>query len=311
MSSCLGLHNAAYYPQEASMNKKAIAIVPLIVLFFATLSSAGKEKGQWSDKYLQVGDIKIHYLDAGTGERTLVFLPGWTMPAEIWREQIPYFSARGFHVIALDPRSQGETTKTETGNTYRQHAADLHAFLQTLKIEHSYLVGWGSGVTTLLEYLSSPETLKAEKIVFVEGGPMAAKADDYPGATTSQQARKLVVALQDNRAKAVDQYVRSLFKASQAETLYKELSEGSQRTPMAVALSLYFDTFTGDRRSALRHVEVPCLVVMTPENRAIGEYMKSKISRASLEVIDGTGPALFLDKPQAFNQILETFLGEH
>ena len=92
------------------------------------------------------GDIKIHYLEAGTGDRILVFIPGWTMTAEVWKEQIPYFSARGFRVIALDPRSQGQTTKTETGNTYQQQAADLHAFLQALKIEHSYLVGWGSGV---------------------------------------------------------------------------------------------------------------------------------------------------------------------
>jgi non-heme chloroperoxidase len=293
------------------MIKKAIVIVPLVVLLFTTLSNAGKEKGQWTDKYLQVGDIKVHYLDAGAGDRTLVFLTGWTLPAEIWKEQIPYFAARGFHVIALDPRSQGETTKTEIGNTYRQHAADLHAFLQTLKIEHSYLVGWGSGVTTLLEYVSSPETLKAEKIVLVEGSPMAAKADDYPGSTTPQQARKLVLALQDNRAKAIDQYVRSLFKVPQSEILIKDLSDASLRTPISAALSLYFDLFTGDRRSALRHVEVPCLVLTSPESRMIGDYMKSKIPRAGLEVIDGTGPALFLDKPQAFNQILEAFLGEH
>jgi len=121
----------------------------------------------------------------------------------------------------------------------------------------------------------------------------------------------LLLAFQDNRAKAIDQYIRSLFKVSQSEILFKELAEGSQRTPAGASLSLYFDSFTGDRRSALRHVEVPCLIVTTPDSRAVGEYMKSKISRASLEVIDGTGPALFLDKPQAFNQILETFLGEH
>jgi non-heme chloroperoxidase len=293
------------------MNRKAIVIIPIVVLLFAVSSNAGKEKGPWADKFLQVGDVKIHYLEAGSGERTLVFLTGWTMPAEIWKEQIPYFAARGFHVIVPDPRSQGETTKTEVGNTYRQHAADLHAFLQSLKIEHSYLVAWGSGVTTVLEYISSPESLKAEKMVFVEGSPMAAKSDDYPGSTTPQQARKLLLALQDNRNKAIDQYVRSLFKVPQSEILIKQLSDASQRTPIGAALSLYFDLFTGDRRSALRHVEVPCLVVASPDSRAIGEYMKSKITRGSLEVIDGTGPALFLDKPQAFNQILETFLGEH
>jgi non-heme chloroperoxidase len=210
----------------------------------------------------------------------------------------------------LDPRSQGQTTKTEIGNTYHQQAADLHAFLEGLDIEHSYLVGWSAGVTTLLEYLSSPETLRPEKIVFVEGTPAFAKQDDYPGSITPQVARKLLLSFQDNRAKAVEEYVRSLFRASQPEILYKELSESSQKTPLAAALSLYFDQYLGDRRSALRHVSAPSLIVTTPENRAIGEYMQSKISRASLEVIEGAGTALFLDKPQAFNQALEAFLGE-
>ena len=151
---------------------------------------AGKESGPWRDRYLQVGDIKIHYLEAGAGDRTLVFVPGWMTPAEVWKEQIPYFSSRGFRVIAVDPRSQGETTRTELGNTYQQHAADLHAFLQSLKIERCYLVGWAAGVTTLLEYLSSPEVLKPEKVVFVEGGPAMVKLEDYPGSVTPQQARK-------------------------------------------------------------------------------------------------------------------------
>jgi pimeloyl-ACP methyl ester carboxylesterase len=39
--------------------------------------------------------------------------------------------------------------------------------------------------------------------------------------------------------------------------------------------------------------------------------MKSKIPRCSLEVIEGAGSAMFLEKPQTFNQILENFLGEH
>ena len=292
------------------MNRKALLCFSFLVLLIAALAVTSGAKGPWSDKYLQVGDIKIHYLEAGQGDRILVFIPGWIMPAEVWKEQIPYFSARGFRVIALDPRSQGQTTKTEIGNTYHQQAADLHAFLEGLELEHSYLVGWSAGVTTLLEYLSSPETLRPEKIVFVEGSPAFAKQDDYPGSTTPQEARKLLLSFQDNRAKAVEQYVRSLFKASQPEILYKELSESSQKTPLAAALSLYFDQYSGDRRPALRHVSAPSLIVTTPENRAIGEYMKSRISRSSLEVIEGTGTALFLDKPQAFNQTLEAFLGE-
>lgn len=31
--------------------------------------------------------VKLHYLESGTGP-TILFVPGWTMPAEIWQPQI-------------------------------------------------------------------------------------------------------------------------------------------------------------------------------------------------------------------------------
>ena len=292
------------------MNRKVVLAVWFGMLI-AGSSVSGKEKGLWKDASVEVGDIKMHYLDTGTGDRVLVFIPGWTMTAEIWKEQIPYFASRGFRVIAIDPRSQGQTTRTDVGNTYQQQAADLHAFLQALKIEHSYLVAWGSGVSALLDYISSPEAQKPEKMVFVEGSPAALRTEDYPGSMTVQQARRLLLALEENRAKATEQYIRSLFKSHPAESLIAEIVAASMKTPLSAALALNFDLFTGDRKPALLHVPVPSLVVTTSDNRALGEYMKSKIPRSSLEVIDDSGSAIFLDKPQAFNQVLENFLGEH
>jgi len=292
------------------MNRMVVWAVWLALLVAAS-SLPGKDKGLWKDASVEVGDIKMHYLETGTGDRVLVFIPGWTMTAEIWKEQIPYFSSRGFRVIAIDPRSQGLTTRTDAGNTYQQQAADLHAFLQALKIEHSYLVAWGSGVLALLDYISSPEAQTPEKMVFVEGSPAALRTDDYPGSITVQQARRFLLALEENRAKATEQYVRSLFKSHPAESLVTETVAASMKTPLSAALALYFDLFTGDRKPALLHVPVPSLVVTTSDNRALGEYMKSKIPRASLEVIEDSGSAVFLDRPQAFNQVLENFLGEH
>ena len=287
------------------MNRRSVLILFSFVFLVAGPTVFGKEKG-----VVEVGDIKMHYLDVGTGDRVLVFIPGWTMTADIWKEQILYFSSRGFRVVALDPRSQGLTTKTESGNTYQQHAADLHAFLQALKIEHSYLIGYGSGVLTLLDYISSPEALRPEKMVFVDGSPAALKSEDYPGSMTIQQARRLVLSLEENRGKATEQFVRSLFKQHPAESLITEMTASITKTPLSAALALYFDLFTGDRKSALLHVPVPSLVITNPEGRQIGEYMKSKIPRCSLEVIENAGSAMFLDKPQTFNQVLENFLGQ-
>jgi len=273
--------------------------------------SAAADKKPWKDSLIQVGDIKIHYIEAGTGERSLVFIPGWTMTAEVWREQIPYFSARGFHVYALDPRSQGQTTKTDVGNTYIQQAADLHAFLKALKIEHASLVGWSAGVAVLLEYVSSSETLQPEKLVLVDGSPCGLKDADCPGGSTIPQARSFFLSIQDDRAKLTTQFVRSMFRSRPQESLVKDIGDACLKTPMGAALSLFFDGITGDRRPALARIGVPTLVVVPDERRLAGEAMQSKITRSKLEVIPEAGHALFLEKPQTFNQIVESFLGEN
>jgi pimeloyl-ACP methyl ester carboxylesterase len=293
------------------MNRILLLLYSFLVLLTSALSLSGRTNDLWKDLDVKVEDIKMHYLEAGSGDRCLILIPGWTMPAEIWSEQIPYFAARGFRVIALDLRSQGRTSSTDEGNTYHQQAADLHAFLRRLNIEHSYFVGWASGVTVLLEYISSPETLRPEKLVFVDGSPSGLKLDECPGTVTLQQVRELVLGMQDDRAKAIDQYVRDLFKVSQPESTIEMLKKSSLNTPSGAALSLYMDFLTGDRRSALMHVSVPTLILSTSGHQAIGEYMRSKIPGADLKVIEEAGSAMFLDKPQTFNQALESFLGEH
>jgi pimeloyl-ACP methyl ester carboxylesterase len=36
--------------------------------------------------------VELRYLEAGSGP-TLVFVPGWTMPAEIWEHQLRHFAS--------------------------------------------------------------------------------------------------------------------------------------------------------------------------------------------------------------------------
>jgi non-heme chloroperoxidase len=287
--------------------------IPLsIVAMLATsLFLSGAEKKPWKDLTVQVGDIKVHYVEAGSGDRTIVFVPGWTTTAEIWREQIPYFASRGFRVLAIDPRSHGQTTRTEEGNTYQQQAADLNAFVRALKIRRPILVGWSAGVVVLLEYVSSSEAEQPERLVLVDGGVLGSKEADYPGGMTMQQARSIVLSFQEDRAKATDQFVQGMFKSRQPQLLITEITQASMKVPTGTVVSLLMDIFTGDRRPLLPRVRVPTLIVMADSNRLLGEYLQSKIGGSKLEVIPEAGHALFLEKPQAFNQVLESFLGEH
>jgi len=293
------------------MFHKVIGVFTVAMFLYIVYPVSAEADSRWKDQTVKVGDLKIHYLEAGTGDRILVFLTGWTLPAEVWRDQIPYFTARGFRVIAFDPRSQGETTQTDTGNTYQQHAADLYELLLSLKAEHSFLVAWSSGVTTLLEYISSPDSIRPNKIVLVDGYPAALKNDEYPGAVTLSQARSEFLKIQEDRKKFTEKFVQGLFKQPQPASLIKNLNNSSLKTPVGAAISLFFDQITGDRLPALSRISVPTLIVTTRENQAIGEYMRSKIPRSELKVIEEAGHAIFLDKPQAFNQAVESFIGEY
>ncbi len=288
--------------------KAGSILIPVLILSLAT-GLAGADR-QWKDVSVRVGDIKTHYIEAGTGDRHLLFIPGLMMNAEVWKEQIPYFVARGFHVIAMDPRSQGLSTITETGNTYHQHAADLHAFLEKLKLEHCIVVGWAAAVVTLLEYVSSPEVLLPDRLILVNGGPGGLNDKDYPGGFVMKQARELALAMEDDRPKAAEAYVRSLFKSRMGEPVYGALMGGSLKTPTGTAVALLFDLITEDRRSALAGITVPTLIITSQDRQLLGEYMQSKIPGAQLKVIEDAGHAVFLEKPQAFNQALEDFLSK-
>jgi pimeloyl-ACP methyl ester carboxylesterase len=81
----------------------------------------------------------------------LVLIPGWTMPARIFAPQLEDL-ARDFRVIALDPRSQGESQKT-TGHHPDRRAQDIAELLARLQLQNVVLAGWSLGVPEVLTCL--------------------------------------------------------------------------------------------------------------------------------------------------------------
>ena len=85
-----------------------------------------------ADRWLTTSDgVRLHYIEQGpgvfqpgfldAGGRTIVLIPGWTMPAWIFQAQIADF-ARSWHVVALDPRGQGESDVAPSRATSRAGA---------------------------------------------------------------------------------------------------------------------------------------------------------------------------------------------
>lgn len=113
--------------------------------------------------------VRIHYLQSGdeSSSRAIVLIPGWRLPAYLWNEQLKKFAATK-RVIAIDPRSQGESTKTTDGNTPESRARDLHEVLAQMKVASYVLVGWSQGAQDVSAYLQQFGTGSVAGIVLVD-----------------------------------------------------------------------------------------------------------------------------------------------
>jgi pimeloyl-ACP methyl ester carboxylesterase len=81
----------------------------------------------------KVGDVRFHYVTAGTGDPVLL-LPGWPESWIAWRKVLPLLVSAGRRVVILDPRGFGESDKPAAGYDLDTAARDLHSFLQATNL---------------------------------------------------------------------------------------------------------------------------------------------------------------------------------
>ena len=63
-----------------------------------------------------------------------------------------------------------------------------------------------------------------------------------------------------------------------------------------------------DLRPVLPKLNIPVLAVMTENNRAAAELIRSSVPGAQAEVFEDAGHCLFVDDADRFNTVLDNFL---
>jgi pimeloyl-ACP methyl ester carboxylesterase len=74
--------------------------------------------------------LRIHYVEAGIGEQTIVLLHGFPQTWWEWRFVIPKLAEAGFRVIAIDYRGAGDSWRPATGYDKRTMAGDIYKVLK-------------------------------------------------------------------------------------------------------------------------------------------------------------------------------------
>lgn len=245
--------------------------------------------------------VTLHYLEKGAGH-PLVFIPGWTMTADIFEQQLLGLAGR-FRVLALDPRSQGDSDKTADGNTLERRALDIKEFLEATNAQDAILVGWSNAVPELLTLADKYGTGKVRGIVLVDG---FVGSDDIGKMATGMNG--FLKSIQEDRILFTDAFVRSMYRRTYPETYYARIREDSLKTPTNTAVVLLYNVMQEmDRRAMLAKIDKPVLYICTEALDKQGESVKAKMPTARVEVFKGVGHALFVEDPQKFNQLIAEF----
>jgi non-heme chloroperoxidase len=309
----------------------AFAIVSTL-LWTATASAVAVRDGSAvKSGFVTTPDgVKIHYVESGhtkvgmrgavanpaPGDATLtrgdaslepshrfpsiLFVPGWTMPGWIWEKQVDYFSD-DWRVVAMDPRSQGDSSKNATDLTPAARARDIKAVIEHLKLAPVIIVGWSMGVTDIAAYVNQFGTRSLAGIVFVDG---LAGYDQVPS-----WIQGFVDALKTDRQKQTDAFVHGMFSKPQSEEYLAKLTKAALETPTNAAVESFTGLWATDNRGALARIDKPTLMIVTRSSFLPNyEKMQKAIPGARMDIFEGDGHALFVEDSDRFNGVLEDFI---
>ena len=257
------------------------------------------------------GAVAIAYDIEGSGP-LVVFLHGIGGNRSNWEGQVAYFGA-WFCAVAWDARGYGASDDPPQTLKFSEYADDLVRLLDHLKAERAHLVGLSMGGMILQDFYGR----YADRVATL------ALVDTSAGfGSVSEEARR------DFLARRLGPLERGLTPADIApgvvEVLVAKNATADARQRMRASIeALRVEPYkqalhaiiTTDFRSGLPRIKAPTLVLVGAEDvvtpPADAAFLAENIPGAALVTIPGAGHLTNIEKPEAFNAALETFLNRH
>ena len=104
------------------------------------LASKANESTGYAERWAEVGDLNVRYLDWGGDGPTLLALHGLASSAN-WYDLVSPLLSRGYRVIAPDQRGHGKTTQAPTGYDWHTLSSDAVGLLDELEIDRATVLG--------------------------------------------------------------------------------------------------------------------------------------------------------------------------
>ena len=226
------------------------------------------------------------------------------MPAAIFQKQLLALSEK-FRVLALDPRSQGNSQLTALSHDPVRRTQDMEEFLKAAGVREFILAGWSLGVLESLDYVARKHPQGLRGLILIdnsigEGKPPAARSSNL------QQTM--------NDPKKRDPYLRKfsqdIFRTPAPQEMQQAVIDSALRVAPNIAMQLMNQPYPRTYwRETVEKQTVPVMYSVTPRLTEQALALKAKRPPALVTVLifDQAGHALFVDQADKFNQAVRTF----
>ena len=236
--------------------------------------------------YAPVNGIRIWYAEFGRGE-PVILLHGGLANANYWGNQVPAL-AKIYHVIVMDSRGHGRSTRDDRPFGYDLMASDVIGLMQFLKIDKAAIVGWSDGAILGLDIaIHHPERLTKLFAFAANSDPSGVKDVSKSPVFTAYIAR--------------------------AEKEYEKLSTTpSEYQSFLAQITKMWETQPNWTADDLRGIKVPIWIVDADHDEAIKrentEFMAQEIPGSGLLIQPGVSHFSLLQDPAQFTNDVLHFL---
>ncbi|MFJ2768449.1 alpha/beta fold hydrolase [Streptomyces sp. NPDC087300] len=263
-----------------------------------------------------INSIRVHYEDTGSGDAPVLMIMGTGSGGQPWHlHQVPALAAAGHRVITVTNRGIPPTDECADGFTVMDMAADAIALIEHLDLPPTHVIGTSLGARIAAETaLARPDL--TDRLVL-----LAACARD--------DRMRLALSAAEREMQEAGIVATPAYRAAVKALTYLSPTTLAQDTTVGQWLEL-FELYDGDgtapgvlaqerlqplpaRLNAYAALRAPTKVIsfaddlVTPPH--LGAELAAAIRGAQYEVIPDCGHFGYLERPEAVNRSILTFLG--
>jgi pimeloyl-ACP methyl ester carboxylesterase len=250
--------------------------------------------------HAELPGLRLYYERAGSGERELLFVPGWCCDHTAFRPQFEHF-AQQHAVTAIDLRGVGRSDQPDGGYSIPELADDLAALCREVGIEKPVVVGHSLGGMIAVD-LGARYPALPSALVLVDPGPI----DPLPATVEffREFAEQLAGPDGDEIRRA---YVHDM--GARDEELARWIVDHMCAAEQRVAAAVIRGVSEWNGREPLARCTVPVLLLRSALRPATDVLRLLEI-KPDLEVAITAGAGHFhqLEVPEQVNAMIERFL---